>query len=644
MNVRIFDIETKGFLKETNHIHCLVYFDLNTKTFESVTDYKEIKKLFEEEDVIWAGHSIVRYDFPYLEQCLGVKCPKFVIDTLAISWYLYPERDVHGLEEWGEQFGVKKPVVKDWSALTVEEYVHRCEEDVKINTMLWNRERKFLMEIYDTEEAMIEFLKYLHFKMDCIREQEAEGLQIDVEGAASSLEMMETEKADKTKQLEEVMPKIPVKGSKTYKNVIITPAGQILQKGDLFYEDALKHGGGEFKEKHKIETIRGYKEPNSGSHAQIKAWLYSLGWVPEHIKHVRDKKKNTTKQIPQVASKTEQGEVCISIKKLFEKEPRLELLNGLSILAHRISILKGFLKDQKDGIIYPSAGGLTNTLRLKHRVIQNLPAVYKKYGKEIRGCIIAKPGCVLMGADLSNIEDRTKRHYIYKYDPKYVEDMNTPGYDAHLELGILAGFLTKEEADWYKWYEQQTDLASKKEIEFIPTAEQKSEYKRLKEIRNKSKVTNFSATYKVGAEALSRNANIPLSVAKKLLKIYWERNDAILKVEMECLIKEVDSTRWLQNPISKFWYSLRNDKDKFSTLNQGSAVFMFDMWLMEQRNLGLKIPFQYHDEDLLNVKNDQIEEDRAKINKAMEIVNERFPLNVPIGCSINVGMTYAETH
>lgn len=646
MNIRIFDIETNP-LPNVTKIHCLSYFDLATNTFESFTDYEEIRRLFLEKDIIWVGHNIVRFDIPVLVKILGITTPKFVIDTLAISWYLYPERKKHGLEEWGVELGTEKPKIEDWSNLNIEEYIHRCEGDVKINYKLWCRQKRFLERIYQDEDNLEEFLKYLHFKLDCVRVQEQEGLAIDVPKITQLLSEWQPEKERREKELEDVMPQVARTKKKKYENTTTDLSGNLFTKGDLFF-DTISENRPISKETI-LSKIVGWEDPNSSSHAQIKEWLYKLGWIPQNIKHERNKKTSEVKLIPQIKSKTDSGELCPSVKLLFEKEPKLAVLEGLFVLSHRITILKAFMKDQVDGIIYPSMAGLTNTLRLKHKTIVNLPAVSKDYGKDIRGCIIAKPGRILVGADLANIEDRTKRHYIYFYDPEYVETMNTPGYDAHLEIGVLAEFFTQEDADWYKWYEKQQSNSDKNfettgERIFLPSLDEKARYVKMKGHRNKAKITNFSATYKVGAEALSRNANIPLKEAKKLLKIYWERNSAILDIEDDCLIREVGDTRWLQNPISKFWYSLRSDKDKFSTLNQGSAVFIFDMWIKEQRELGLIVPFQYHDEDLLDVLLGDLGDTRTKINLAMDRVNEKYPLNVSIGCSIQVGQNYADTH
>ncbi len=619
----IFDIEANDLLDKATKIHCFCYQDLDSSKNGQLTNYEDITQFLNKDDLVLIGHNIIRYDIPLLEKLLKIKVKATLVDTLPLSWTLFPYKDKHGLEYWGEDFGIKKPEISNWSNLPIETYIHRCSEDVKINTRLWQKQHSYLKSLYKDDKEINKYCQYLSFKMDCIREQEEIGISLDIGHCDNMLLKLSSEKEEKVRTLKAAMPKNPLKKKKVYKEAIRDEKGNIYTKGDLFYSFVTTNS---LPQDIIIETITGYEEPNPNSHLQIKNWLYSLGWIPEHIKHVRDKKENTSKKIPQIASKFIPGEVCESIKKLFQKEPKLELLNGLSILSHRISIFKGFLEEQKEGKLYPTCVGLTNTLRLQHKIVVNLPGFDKKYGNEVRSCLIANKEELLCGSDLTNIEDRTKRHYIYKYDPKYVEEMNIEGFDAHLDIAILAGFLTKEEADEHKLYEKTKGL----------------EGKSYKSIRHKAKTTNFSATYKVGAESLSRNANISLKEAKKLLEIYWKRNEAILKVEKDLKVKTIYGQKWLKNPISGFWYALRAEKDRFSTLNQGSAVFVFDTWVKYLRQFGIKISLQVHDEALFNINNKK--ETESIIQKSIEMVNEELKLNIQVGCSSSYGKTYSECH
>jgi len=633
--VIIADIETDNLLDKVTKIHCLCYYDLDTKESVELISYAKIKELFNQ-DLTIIGHNFVTYDFPVLEKILGkLKKPK-IIDTLPISWYLYPDRIKHGLAEWGEFFGIEKPKILDWKNLSIQQYCHRCAEDVNINTKLWFKQISYLKEIYEDDIVMDNLINYLSFKQDCIKEQEQIGIKLDIEKVHNNQKILSEEKENKVVQLEKVMPQVSKKKSKVYSHTVKDNSGNLFTKGDLFFNSAIQNGG-EYKKEETLTKIVSWEDPNSNSHKQIKDWLYNLGWVPEHIKHVRDKKTNETKQIPQIGNKDGSGEVCDSIKKLFEKEPNLEVINGLSILSNRIATFKGFIRDQKEGRIYPSASGITNTLRFQHKVCVNLPGMGKKYAENIRSCFVANEDCLLMNCDLSNIEDRTKRHYIYKYDPKYVEDMNTPGYDAHLEIGVLAGMITQEDIDFYRDFEKRIEAKEN-------TNEEKNRFKSIKTIRHKAKIVNFSSTYKIGADALSRNSGLKLKQAKKILRIYWERNKAILQVEDSFKVKIINNQKWIQNPVSQFWLILRNDKDKFSTVNQNTAVYCFDVWVGFMRNLSIKIGLQMHDEVLFNVNKDKIEETKKLVHKAMQLTNEKLKLNIEIGCSANVGNNYYEIH
>lgn len=614
----IIDIETDG-IKATK-IHCLSFSNIETGIVCTITKYEDIIEFFSDGKTL-IGHNIVRYDILVVEKLLGINIKNKLIDTLPISWYISPERNRHGLESYGEDFGVEKPKISDWENLSVEDYIHRCEMDVRINSILWGRQYRFLMELYEESEKDVNrILNYLSFKMDCVAEQERIGIKLDVPHASRMLSKLQEEKEIKMIELTKAMPKVPIISLKTAPKVAVRKGGGLSVHGEA-WKALLEEKNLPSDYDGEVEVIKGYEDANPNSHDQLKKWLYGLGWIPEHIKHVRDKKKGTIKQIPQIASREGGGEICDSIKKLIEKEPKLELLSGLSVLSHRISIFSAFLEDAQDGILYPTIAGLTNTLRMQHKTIVNLPGPDKKYGKEVRACLIPFEGCQLLGSDLANIEDRTKRHYIYPYDPQYVKDMDVPGYDAHLEIAILAGFLTEEQAEAHK---------SKKED--------------YTAIRQKAKITNFSATYKVGAAALSRNSGMKFSEAQKLLRIYWERNKAILKVESNCKVREVRGTKWLLNPVSGYWYNLRSDKDKFSTLNQGTAAYVFDIWLTYIRRLGMKINFQYHDEFVANILCGEEEKASNIVAEAIRLTNEKLKLNIDIGCSIHYGLNYSKIH
>ena len=144
----IFDIEADNLLPGITKIHCVSYKVLGKDEVRTIYDFKDIESLFNQEGLLFIGHHVIGFDFKALNKIYGIKRPKYFLDTLAWSWYLFPDRAEHGLESWGEDFGVPKPKIDDWQNLTIEEYTHRCEEDVKINTKLYQLVKTKMKEIY----------------------------------------------------------------------------------------------------------------------------------------------------------------------------------------------------------------------------------------------------------------------------------------------------------------------------------------------------------------------------------------------------------------------------------------------------------------------------------------------------------------
>lgn len=394
------------------------------------------------------GHNIISYDIPLLEKLLDIKITARVIDTLPLSWYLNHKRVRHGLEWYGVDYGVPKPKIDDWQNLTPEEYAHRCIEDVKINTRLWNELKSKLMRLYEDKPSADRMISYLTFKMDCVREQERSQWKLNVKLAEETLDKLYAERDEKTAQLIQAMPMVPVwkvrmRPSKPYKK-----DGSLSVAGARWFNLLAKKGlpegyVGEIKEK--VSEV----EPKPSSHIQIKEWLFSLGWVPSTFKYEKDDNGNERK-IPQVRVDEDGVKVlCKSVLKLVDEHPSIEVLDGLTVISHRISIFEGFLKNHKEGYLQAKVGGLTNTLRFKHRVLVNLPGVDKPYGEFIRGSLMADEGHELCGSDMCSLEENTKKHFMFPYDPEFVHEMSQPGFDAHLDLAKHAGAVTQQEIDDY---------------------------------------------------------------------------------------------------------------------------------------------------------------------------------------------------
>ena len=608
----VFDIETDGL--NASKIHVVSWMD-NEGNVQHTHDYDAMRIFFTEAKEL-IGHNIIRFDIPQVEKVLGIKVEARLVDTLALSWYLNFSRGLHGLEGYGEDYGVPKPVIEDWDSLTPEEYAHRCNEDVKINARLWRDLNLKLNKLYPDEIDKYRLIEYLAFKLDCAAEQEALQWKLDVPKAKAHLEEWEKLKAEKTEALADVMPRVQNYVVRKRPKVYHKQDGELSSNGHKWEQLCKDHKVPATTQSLKVKV--GEERANPNSVQQVKDWLWMLGWEPRTFKFKREA-DGSTKKLEQVR---QDGELCPSVRELSSQEPAINLLDGLTVLTHRIGIIKAFLNAERDGYVQAGVAGITNTFRFRHaKPCVNLPSVEKPYGKEIRGCLISPEGYTLCGADMTSLEDTTKRHYMKPLDPEYVEEMSKDGFDPHLDLAKHAGVVTQEDIDKHNSGERS-----------------------LKSLRKNYKVVNYSATYGVGKQTLSRNTGMSEREAQTLLDAFWSRNWSVEKVSKDARVRTLFGTMWIYNPVSRFWYSLRSDKDRFSTLNQSTGVYCFDSWVKECRGMGLQSIGQFHDEVIVLTKEGDEDKVENIMNMAIDNVNQDLQLNVPLGVDAQFGRTYADIH
>jgi hypothetical protein len=222
---------------------------------------------------------------------------------------------------------------------------------------------------------------------------------------------------------------------------------------------------------------------------------------------------------------------------------------------------------------------------------------------------------------MSSLEDNTKQHFMYFFDPEFVKEMRIPGYDPHLDIAQLAGMLTAEQVEAHKNGREDHS-----------------------KVRKDAKVVNFSAVYGVGVKKMSLTTGWTEYKCKKLLDTYWQRNWAVKKVAGALKVKAVRGQAWVYNPVSQFWYSLRYEKDKFSTLNQGTGVYCFDTWINQVRKCGLKICGQFHDEIIIPVPEAEATLYKTILKDAIAETNTILKLNIQLDISMDVGDNYAQIH
>jgi hypothetical protein len=657
-------------------------------------------------------HNGICYDIPLVEKLLGVDLSELmVIDTLAAAWYILIGRNRYGLDSFFEDYGIEKLKIDDWEGLSYGEYKNRCEIDVKISKALWEDLKGRLINMYTTSKTLIDsgevggkrlsddeviyldrfkgttsvdewidkILTFLMFKMDCNRIKEETMWEVDVSSVTALHDELDVKIVEAKKILEAVMPSVPKYANKCYPKkplkkgkkkgdplvlsasgeswndtvgsiAKINDTGDAIVKMDIGFPEKVdlstwKEGVGEGV---RLKVLNKYEDPNAGSSAQIKELLFSHGWKPQTFDFVDDKdaiveweaggckrRKPKPRMVPQISKVGVDGgkELCPSVIALAEKVPEIMAYQKYTTIANRRSTVKGWLENLIGGkFLQARCQGLTNTLRERHTNLVNIPGVKKPYGKQMRGALIAGKGKISLGSDLSSLEDRVKQQFMIPYDPDYVATMMSEGYDPHILMCKEAGLISEEE------YKDSLEGEHSSNVT---------------EQRPHGKTVNYAAIYKVGAEGLSRSSGLTVPFCKELLETYWRLNWSVEAIAEEQVVFTCGrGGKWLVNPINGFCYSLRTEKDKFSTLAQGTGSFFFDMWIdnvlegMHDKFGVKRLNGLFHDEFISSFKDTK--DNRKGMEQitfdAIDKVNDTYMLRRKLGCDVQFGTNYAQIH
>jgi len=253
--------------------------------------------------------------------------------------------------------------------------------------------------------------------------------------------------------------------------------------------------------------------------------------------------------------------------------------------------------------------------------LQNIP-IRGEEGRRIRAAFCAADGCVLIGADYSQIELRLLAHF--SGDPALVGAFRS-GEDVHARtaaevFGVLPGLVSAE-------------------------------------MRRTAKVINFGILYGMGPQRLSRELGIALSDADRYIRSYFERYAGV-RGYMEGVrtqARELGFVTTLLGRRRSFPDISSRDRAlvqaaermAINTPIQGSAadVIKLAMVAIHKRlrasNLAAALILQVHDELLIEVAERDVEAAREIVQHEMETA---YPLQVPLRVEIDVGHNWAEIH
>lgn len=398
----------------------------------------------------------------------------------------------------------------------------RVQEDVKINVCLWEDLSARLVDMYThvkkavdkglvdgTRMSSDEFcfidqykqssgvddyinrlLTFLMYKMDTARVREDTGILLDKPKVQEGLQELGAKIFEAKVQLEGVMPPVPKYAVKNYPKNPTKKDGTLSASGKSWNEaieglDKTDDYGTPLTitiegEPNKVKVLKGYDAPNINSNVQLKKFLYSHGWEPRTFEYKKDEKaqqawvdsgfrkelKPKMRAIPQIQKAGDEGkELCPSVQELADKIPEIKYYANYTLFKHREGLLNAYLKNEEDGYIFAGVNGFTNTLREQHRSpVCNLPGVDKPYGGTVRGALTCEADEVLLGSDLSSLEDRVKMHFMMPHDPDYVNTMTDPNYDSHITMALTAGMISEEQFEKFMLGEKDDFVTAKRKL------------------------------------------------------------------------------------------------------------------------------------------------------------------------------------
>jgi hypothetical protein len=641
---RIFacDLEADGFLDELTKLHNFGAIDLETGE-EFLWESRPTgqgKPLSELQDWLDKGYTLAFHNGVLFDGEALIKLGYYIgsndiLDTLPLSWILSPERQRHGLEYYGEDYGIPKPPIYDWVNGEQTEYNWRVLQDCRIQRRLTHEQLTYLNLLYSHDQERVgDYISYIMMKMEHLRCQQRTRWKFDKEAAEKLLYDLESDRDVKLIELAGVMPNVPVMAVKRRPAKPFKKCGSLSATG-IRWKELCDENGWDFDTEESFKIPVGEREPNPGSSSQVKDWLEDLGWKCETFKYVRNKDTGDVRKIPQISVANSGGKIDPDIYRLIETYPELKALEGLGLVKHRVGLVQGMINNGGDGYLTARAGGITNTLRLKHAELVNLPSSRVPWGKEIRALLIVDDGYELLGSDLSSLEDRVKHHYQWKYDPEYVKEQMHDDYDPHLYIAEAGFLLTALQVAMHK----------------AGTADHSRE-------RSIAKNGNYACQYGAGIETLARTAKVSEEVARIVHTAYHKVNWSIKQIAKDMRksnVKTINGKMWLRNPINNFWYWIKSEKDIFSTLCQGSGSYVFDMWVENIRQIfysiagGLReFPLcgQFHDELILKVPSKDASKERWDniVQEAIGKFNEDFELNREMAADCQFGVDYSKIH
>lgn len=624
----ILDMETDALLPNCTKIHCAVAYDTEKKEFKEFTP-ETIDKLpdyLDEIESTLSMHNGIGFDLRVLKKLLNYEYKGKYRDTLLMSRILWPDiapaeyiehgkkrgiKGRHSVDAWGVRLGIKKPKHDEWGTYSTA-MLHRCREDVKIQTLLYDKCIEQI-EKYSLKDKRLNNWNKI-FEMESyfwrgMEEQAEKGWLFNIDLAYR----LKKELLDIINNIDnQLISILPMRVKSPYKKPCIA-----------FKEDGRVTA---FAEKWLLEnpsppraelvgdfTRIQYERLNVGSSIQLKSYLLDNGWTPGEFNYKKDRfgkplKDSNGKRIKMSPKLPKEAEEWDALAEQLNK-PSISLLAERSKAAHRLALLEGLINNVRPDCRIEGRMNTcgTNTSRARHSVIVNIPKSDDKvyYGKEFRELFTVDENKVLVGADAQALEARCEAHYISAIDP---------------EVGkfLLEGDIHSINAS--AWGVS----------------------------RQVAKGGKYAILYGCSASKLAKVLGKPVTLAEEMYSTYWDANP-VLKQLKSTIEKQFESVGHLV-AIDGRPLSIRYPHALINTLFQSAGAIamkyawcIFDRWCKFNK-ISASCVGNFHDEIQVETTPNMADDvGKALVNSIIK-AGEILKFKVPLSGEYKIGENWSETH
>jgi len=652
----LFDIETDNLLPKVSKLHMISCIDVDSglqRTFFNPKDkiksphyagnLKDGLELLEASDTL-LGHNIIGYDIPALHKLTGFNYDKEIIDTLVLSYMMYPEiknmdfaraeqkaaegkqhipiqfYGRHSLEAWGHRLGNYKGDFSDYENFT-QEMVDYGEQDPRVNFEMWNRFQKTLPP-----------MDAIKLEMDVAKicfEQEQFGVLFDKEKGQALYDKLNLMRDDirvdlrstfrgwkkemKTPQYFEIKYEDQVFRESTQAGVASTAYLSLKAQGIKATKKSLQEKITAGPNKYRLVHFN----PASNLHV-ARAFSEKYGWVPKEFNEKDGSPRINTEILKKLPFK--------EAKQLIEYEvlqDRCEKLNE----GRKSPYLK--VLDDQNRIHGALVSCGTPTYRATHKNpnISQVPSSEVEYGMEFRELFTVPKGYYMCGTDAEGLEMRGLAHYLYPYD---------------------GGVFAKASSEGKKEDGTDPHTLNMKAMRI--------------DSRGTAKVCFYSIIYGAGAGRVKVELDTTYPKAKALIERFTAGVAGYADLLAAIEERFINGIPLLSLDGRKL--SIRKQFAVLSTLIQSSGAIICKRWMVLNdqsfRDLGWKTTPWYapkteadiiqqiiwsHDEFQYQVHEcvDQ-QELKSILKQNMKFTEKYYKVKCPLDCGVDFGLTWASTH